>query len=46
MWLYTLIAFRKEKSATQRERNKEIRRTLLSPAILYGENLMLVSRKV
>ena len=46
MWLYTLIAFRKEKSAAQRERNKEIRRTLLSPAILYGENLMLVSRKV
>jgi len=46
MWLYTRIAFRKEKSAAQRERNKEIRRTLLSPAILYGENLMLVSRKL
>ena len=46
MWLYTLIAFRKEKSAAQRGRNKEIRRTLLSSAILYGENLMLVSRKV
>lgn len=46
MWLYTLIAFRKEKSAAQRERNKEIRRTLLSPAILFGENLILVSRKV
>jgi 2-polyprenyl-3-methyl-5-hydroxy-6-metoxy-1,4-benzoquinol methylase len=46
MWLYTLIAFRKEKSAAQRERNKEIHRTLLSSAILYGENLMLVSRKV
>lgn len=45
MWLYTLIAFRKEKSAAQRARNKEIRRTLLSPAILYGENLMLVARK-
>jgi 2-polyprenyl-3-methyl-5-hydroxy-6-metoxy-1,4-benzoquinol methylase len=46
MWLYTLIAFRKEKSAAQRERNKEIRGTLLSSAMLYGENLMLVSRKV
>jgi 2-polyprenyl-3-methyl-5-hydroxy-6-metoxy-1,4-benzoquinol methylase len=46
MWLYTLIAFRKEKSAAQRSRNKEIRRALLSSAILYGENLMLVSRKV
>jgi 2-polyprenyl-3-methyl-5-hydroxy-6-metoxy-1,4-benzoquinol methylase len=45
MWLYTLVAFRKEKSAAQRERNKEIRRTLLSSAILYGENLLLVSRK-
>jgi SAM-dependent methyltransferase len=46
MWLYTKIAFRKEKFALQRERNKEIRRTLLSPAILYGENLMLISKKV
>jgi ubiquinone/menaquinone biosynthesis C-methylase UbiE len=46
MWLYTLIAFRKEKSAAQRDHNKEIRRTVFSSAILYGENLMLVSRKV
>jgi 2-polyprenyl-3-methyl-5-hydroxy-6-metoxy-1,4-benzoquinol methylase len=46
MWLYTRVAFRKEKSAAQKEHNKEIRRTLLSPAILYGENLMLVSRRV
>jgi 2-polyprenyl-3-methyl-5-hydroxy-6-metoxy-1,4-benzoquinol methylase len=46
MWLYTLIAFRKEKSAAQRERNREIRRTLLSSAVLYGENLIFVSRKV
>ena len=46
MWLYTRIAFRKEKSAAQRERNKEIHRALLSPAILYGENLMIVSRKI
>jgi 2-polyprenyl-3-methyl-5-hydroxy-6-metoxy-1,4-benzoquinol methylase len=46
MWLYTRIAFRKEKSPAQRERNKEIRRTLLSSALLFGENLMLVSRKI
>jgi len=46
MWLYTKIAFRKEKFALQRERNKEIRRTLFSHAILYGENLMLISKKV
>jgi 2-polyprenyl-3-methyl-5-hydroxy-6-metoxy-1,4-benzoquinol methylase len=46
MWLYTRIAFRKEKSAVQREQNKEIRRTLLSSAVLYGENLLLAARKV
>jgi len=46
MWLYTLIAFRKEKSGAQRERNREIRGTLLSGAVLYGENLTLVSRKI
>jgi SAM-dependent methyltransferase len=46
MWLYTRIAFRKEKSAAQRERNQEIRDSLLSAALLYGENLLLVSRKV
>jgi len=46
MWLYTLIAFRKEKSAAQRQRNIEIRGTLLSPATLYGENLLLVARKI
>jgi SAM-dependent methyltransferase len=45
MWLYTRVAFRKEKSAAQRERNKEIRRTLMSSALLFGENLMLVARK-
>ncbi len=30
MWLYTLLAFRKEKDPAQRERNKEIRRALHS----------------
>ena len=46
MWLYTLIAFRKEKDPAQRKRNREILATLFSPAILFGENLLLVARKV
>ncbi len=46
MWLYTRIAFRKEKLASQREHNREIRRTLLSHPLLFGENLLLLSRKV
>jgi hypothetical protein len=45
MWLYTLIAFRKEKDPAQRVRNKEIRAALLSPSLLFGENLLLVARK-
>jgi len=46
IWLYTLLAFRKEKDPEQRERNKEIRRTLHSFSLLFGECLMLVARKV
>jgi 2-polyprenyl-3-methyl-5-hydroxy-6-metoxy-1,4-benzoquinol methylase len=46
MWLYTRIAFRKEKDAAQRARNREIRRTLFSSALLFGENLMMLARKV
>ena len=46
IWLYTLMAFRKEKDVAQRERNKEIRRTLHSFSLLFGECLMLVARKV
>ena len=46
MWLYTRIAFRKEKDAAQRERNREILATLCSNSLLFGENLMLVSRKL
>ena len=46
MWLYTRLAFRKEKDATQRERNKEILSTLLSPAVLFGECLMLIAKKM
>lgn len=46
MWLYTRLAFRKEKDAAQQERNKEILATLLSPAVLFGECLMLIAKKV
>jgi len=45
MWLYTWIAFRKEKDAKQRMRNREILRSLLSPSLLFGECLMLTARK-
>jgi SAM-dependent methyltransferase len=45
MGLYTRLAFRKEKDAAQRARNREIRRALSSPALLFGENLMLTARK-
>lgn len=46
IWLYTLLAFRKEKDPAQRDRNKEIRRTLNSFSLLFGECLMLIARKV
>lgn len=46
MWLYTRIAFRKEKDPAQRKRNKEILATLLSPSLLFGECLMLVAKKI
>lgn len=46
IWLYTLIAFRKEKDPVQRNRNKEIRAALHSFSLFYGECLMLVARKV
>ena len=43
MYLYTLLAFRKEKDPAQRERNRTIRRTLFSRELLFGENLLLVA---
>jgi SAM-dependent methyltransferase len=46
MWLYTRLAFRKEKDPVQRKRNKEILSTLLSPSVLFGECLLLVAKKV
>ncbi len=45
MWLYTRLAFRKEKDPAQKERNKEILSTLLSPSVLFGECLMLIAKK-
>jgi cyclopropane fatty-acyl-phospholipid synthase-like methyltransferase len=45
MWLYTLMAFRKEKDLEQRKRNKEIFSGLLSPSVLFGECLLLVAKK-
>lgn len=46
MWLYTQLAFRKEKDPEQRHRNKEILATLLSPSVLFGECLLFIARKV
>ena len=46
MWLYTRIAFRKEKDPAQRKRNQEILAALLSPSVLFGECLMLIARKI
>lgn len=46
IWLYTSIAFRKEKDPAQRKRNKEIRRALHSFSLLFGECLMLIAKKV
>jgi hypothetical protein len=45
IWLYTLLAFRKEKDPKQRERNKEIRAALLSFSLLFGECLLFVAEK-
>lgn len=45
MWLYTRIAFRKEKDRVQRERNREILAALFSPSVLFGECLLLIAKK-
>jgi SAM-dependent methyltransferase len=45
MWVYTKVAFRKEKDAAQRRANREIRSTLFSRSVLFGENLLIVARK-
>jgi SAM-dependent methyltransferase len=46
IWLYTFLAFRKEKDQAQRARNKQILSALLSPSLLFGECLMLIARKI
>jgi SAM-dependent methyltransferase len=45
MWVYTTIAFRKERDAVQRQANREIRSALYSRAILFGENVMITARR-
>lgn len=45
-WLYTGIAFRKEKDPEQLEQNREILRALSSTSLLFGENLLLVAQRV
>jgi 2-polyprenyl-3-methyl-5-hydroxy-6-metoxy-1,4-benzoquinol methylase len=44
-WIYTTIAFRKERDASQRAANREIRRALFSRSLLYGENVMITARR-
>jgi SAM-dependent methyltransferase len=44
MWLYTSIAFRKEKHAAQRRANREVRAALFSKSVLFGENLLLTAK--
>ena len=44
-WIYTTIAFRKERDAGQRAANREIRRALFSRSLLYGENVMVTARR-
>jgi cyclopropane fatty-acyl-phospholipid synthase-like methyltransferase len=46
MWLYTRIAFRREKDAAQRDHNRRILADLFSPSVLWGENLRLLARRV
>jgi SAM-dependent methyltransferase len=43
--LYTRLAFRKEKDPAQRARNRDIRRALVSPPLLFGENLLIVASR-
>jgi 2-polyprenyl-3-methyl-5-hydroxy-6-metoxy-1,4-benzoquinol methylase len=45
MWVYTRIAFRKEKDPEQRKRNRKILAMLTSKSALFGECLLLIARK-
>ena len=44
-WLYTTIAFRKERDPAQRAANREIRAVLFSRSLLFGENVMISARR-
>jgi hypothetical protein len=44
-WIYTRVAFRKERDVAQREANAAVRRTLVSRSLLLGENLLLLAKK-
>lgn len=44
-WLYTRIAFRRERDPVQRRHNQEIHRALTSRSLLLGENLLLVCQR-
>jgi hypothetical protein len=46
MALYMRIAFRKEKDPAQRQANVEIRRAMNSFSLFFGENLLVIARKV
>jgi SAM-dependent methyltransferase len=43
IWLYTTIAFRKERDTSQRQANREIKSALCSRALLFGENVMITA---
>lgn len=43
MWLYTAMAFRKERDPEQRAANRKIRAALFSRSLLFGENLMVTA---
>jgi SAM-dependent methyltransferase len=43
MWMYTTVAFRKERDAVQRQANREIRSALFSRPLLFGENVMITA---
>jgi hypothetical protein len=46
MWLYTSIAFRKERDSAQRAANREIAAALFSRAALFGENVLVTATRI
>lgn len=44
-WVYTTIAFRKERDPAQRIANREIRKAMFSRSLLFGENVLVVARR-